>query len=211
MREPEKDLGTESRILVAALATFARKGKDGARTQEIADAAGINKAMLHYYFRSKDRLYEAVFAYVFGRLSDTVGPGLRQATDFHSALDSFVEGYLRFVAENLDVMRFLVNENLSGGERLGMQIRSTLESDEPTVPRLMFRHIAEAVRRGEIRPVDPLQVLLSLLSECIFPFILLPTLGQIRPEITVDRAAFLSERRVHVVELMYRGLKASPS
>ena len=60
------DLGneTENSIFEAALDVFSRKGKDGARMQEIADAAGINKAMLHYYFRSKDLLYESVFGHV---------------------------------------------------------------------------------------------------------------------------------------------------
>ena len=57
--------GTEERIFEAARKVFARKGRDGARMQEIADEAGINRALLHYYFRSKQGLFEAVFEYMF--------------------------------------------------------------------------------------------------------------------------------------------------
>ena len=57
----EKDSNTEQIILKAARKVFTHKGFDGARMQEIADEAGINKALLHYYFRSKDKLFEAIF------------------------------------------------------------------------------------------------------------------------------------------------------
>jgi AcrR family transcriptional regulator len=62
----DKDLTTEQKILEAARKIFLAKGLDGARMQDIADEAGINKAMLHYYFRSKDKLFEKIFAEVAG-------------------------------------------------------------------------------------------------------------------------------------------------
>src|SRR6185312_14461379 len=65
---PAADADTERRILDAAHAVFLRRGTAGARMQEIADEAGVNKALLHYYFRSKDRLAEAVFQRVAGTL-----------------------------------------------------------------------------------------------------------------------------------------------
>ncbi|NNE47360.1 MAG: helix-turn-helix transcriptional regulator, partial [Rhodothermales bacterium] len=60
LKAPADALDTEQQILEAALNVFSRKGRDGARMQEIADLAGINKALLHYYFRSKNGLYERV-------------------------------------------------------------------------------------------------------------------------------------------------------
>lgn len=62
----DKDLTTEQKILEAARKIFLEKGLDGARMQDIADKAGINKAMLHYYFRSKDKLFEQIFLEVAG-------------------------------------------------------------------------------------------------------------------------------------------------
>ena len=64
----EKDLNTEQKIHEAAKTVFIRKGLEGARMQEIADEAGINKALLHYYFRTKDKLFEAVFADAFYKM-----------------------------------------------------------------------------------------------------------------------------------------------
>ena len=59
---------TEKKIIEAATTVFSEKGKDGARMQEIADTAGINKALLHYYFRSKNKLFKIVFLYQFKKL-----------------------------------------------------------------------------------------------------------------------------------------------
>src|SRR5215471_10004926 len=77
---PQQDAHTEQRILDAAHRVFIKRGTAGARMQEIADEAGVNKALLHYYFRSKDRLSDAVFQRVargiFGRLSEAAGSEL---------------------------------------------------------------------------------------------------------------------------------------
>ena len=68
---------TETRIFDAALTVFASKGRDGARMQEIADHAGINRALLHYYFRTKQQLYQAVFAHLFQQYVNSFRESLR--------------------------------------------------------------------------------------------------------------------------------------
>ena len=103
---------TDERILEAALSEFAHKGKDGARTQRIADAAGINKAMLHYYYRTKERLYEAAFDFVFQRLLASFGRSVEEADSFAVMLERFIDGYISFVRRSPVIARFLVAENL---------------------------------------------------------------------------------------------------
>ena len=71
-RDPGRDRDTEERILAAAHAVFLRHGAHGARMQDIADEAGVNKALLHYYFRSKDRLAEEVFRRTFAGIIPVV-------------------------------------------------------------------------------------------------------------------------------------------
>ena len=114
---PPLSSDAEARIFEAALAAFARKGRDGARMQEIADAAGVNKAMLHYYFRSKDALYGRVFEYVIGQLVQAFGAALARddGASFAATLRLFIGTYTDFVAAHTDVMRLMVNEMLSGG------------------------------------------------------------------------------------------------
>ena len=86
------EVGTEQRIFNAALEVFSRKGKDGARMQEIADCAGINRALLHYYFRSKSKLYEAVFAHGFEQFIGGLSQSLRSERSFERSLRTFVHG-----------------------------------------------------------------------------------------------------------------------
>jgi len=201
---------TDSRILEAALAEFAHKGKDGARTQRIADAAGINKAMLHYYYRTKERLYEAAFDFVFKRLLVSFGRSVQEADSFAVMLERFIDGYMSFVRSSPVIVRFLVAENLEGGDVMGKNLKRLLESREPTLPQILIKGFEEAVERGEIRPVDPWQTVLSVLSICIFPMIIQPTLAvaiEAKGETLDD---FWEARRRHAFELIYHGLKADP-
>src|SRR5215213_3656330 len=95
--DPEHDRASEARILEAAKTVFVRRGTAGARMQEIADEAGVNKALLHYYFRSKERLSEAVF----GRIMRALFPPLVTILGSELPLEDKVR---RFVAFELDVL-----------------------------------------------------------------------------------------------------------
>ena len=200
---------TEERIFEAALHVFARKGKDGARMQEIADAAGINKAMLHYYFRSKDKLYEAVFAFVFQHFIDTLGKAIRDAETFEQTLRTFIDGYIDSVKDNLDVVRLMVNENLSGAPVMGSRIKEAFHATELAPPRLFVEKLSAAIANGEIRSVDPKQTLLSVISCCLFFFITLPTVRIMNPE-AQDLDTFIEQRKAHIFDLIYTGLKPRP-
>ena len=203
---------TERQIFDAALAVFARKGKDGARMQAIADAADINKAMLHYYFRSKDRLYREVFAYTMRRFMASFGASLREAPTFAETLRAFIDGYVRFVRANQDAMRLMVSENLTGGALISEHMRS-LKDDPDAPPQVMTRTVEAAVEAGEIRPVCPHHTMLTIVSGCLFPFIAAPTVRLMHPEAAADWDAFVAARTDHLFDLMYHGLKpaAAPS
>ncbi len=210
MTEPASYTETEERIFEAALHVFARKGKDGARMQEIADAAGINKAMLHYYFRSKDKLYEAVFAFVFRRFMLSIGEAIRDAATFEQTLHAFIDGYIESIKDNLDVVRLMVNENLSGGHVMGGRLKEAMMSMELAPPRLFVEKLTAAIAGGEVRPVDPKQTLLSVISCCLFFFITLPTVCIMNPEAEQNLEAFIEHRKAHIFDLVYCGLKPRP-
>lgn len=201
---------TEVQIFEAALKAFAHRGRDGARMQEIADAAGINKAMLHYYFRSKDRLYEEVVGYVMRRFLGAFGEAMREAETFGDTLRVFVEMYIDIIGRNPDVFRLIAHENLAGGQVMGRHIRRVVETVEIAPPRLLARRIAEAVERGEIRPVDPTQMLLTIVSACIMPFLVRPLVNGFNPDAVRDWDAFMEARKQHVFETLYDGLRVRP-
>jgi len=204
-RSPDAYSDTEREIFDAALQVFARKGKDGARMQTIADAADINKAMLHYYFRSKDQLYEEVFAFSMRRFMAAFGESLRAAPSFKETLGAFIDGYVDFVRENRAVMQLMVSENLTGGSTLGRHLRRQQEAEQ-TPPRVLVERIEAAVEAGEIRPVDPDHTVLSVISTCIFFFVAEPTVRIMYSEADADWAAFIDARKKHLFDLIYHGL-----
>jgi TetR/AcrR family transcriptional regulator len=196
---------TERDIFDAALQVFARQGRHGARMQVIADAADINKAMLHYYFRDKETLYEEVFAHTVRRFMASFGESLKEAPTFEETLRRFIDGYVEFVQSDEAAMRLMVQENLAGGSLLGEHLRDATESDEAP-PQILVKTIAAAVQAGEIRPVDPQHTVLSVVSTCLFFFVAQPTVEIMHPAAANDWDAFVEERKEHLFDLIYHGL-----
>ena len=201
------ELDTEERIFEAALEIFSQKGKDGARMQEIADEAGINKAMLHYYFRSKDKLYEAVFRYVFRRFSEGHLQSVTEAPTFAETLRSFIHAFIDIHKQNPAIIRLMVNENLAGGSTMGRLIQ--LSDHESSPPAMLLHKIKKAIDRGEIRRVDPEHTLLTILSCNLFFFIWAPTI-KMKIEQSQDWDRFVEERKEHIFEMLYYGMVNQP-
>jgi TetR/AcrR family transcriptional regulator len=204
--DPHTDYSeTERDIFDAALQVFAREGRHGARMQTIADAADINKAMLHYYFRDKETLYEEVFAHTMRRFMASFGESLKEAPTFEETLRTFIDGYVDFVQSDEAAMRLMVQENLAGGSLLGEHLRDATESDEAP-PQILVKTIATAVQAGEIRSVDPQHTVLSVVSTCLFFFVAQPTVEIMHPTAGDDWDAFVAERKDHLFDLIYHGL-----
>jgi TetR/AcrR family transcriptional regulator len=196
---------TERTIFDAALQVFAREGRRGARMQEIADAADINKAMVHYYFSDKETLYEEVFDFTMRRFMASFNTSLKAAPTFEETLRTFIEGYVDFVRDNEAAMRLMVQENLAGGTLFGEKLR-TFKQQEGAPPKILIETIGSAVAAGEIRPVDPDQTVLSVVSSCLFFFVSRPAVEIIHPAAGEDWDAFVEARKDHLFDLIYHGL-----
>ena len=99
---------TENQILKAAREVFIAKGYEGARMQEIADRAGINKALLHYYFRSKEKLFEAVFSEIAMNLFPAMKQLLEAEIGIKEKVTFFIKIYLKTLLENPFFLRILI-------------------------------------------------------------------------------------------------------
>lgn len=196
---------TESSIFAAALRVFARKGYGGARMQEIADEARINRALLHYYFRSKRHLYEAVFAHLFEQYMRSFEAVLEPGRPLRETLHRFIDHYIDYVRDHQDMARLMVSENLTGGSLLGEHLAAAFEREGSPL-KFMEEAILSARASGEIRPADPKQTMLTLISACVFFFITLPTVQVLNPEARDDFEAFVQARKKHVFEVLYYGL-----
>ena len=201
------EVGTEQRIFNAALEVFSRKGKDGGRMQEIADCAGINRALLHYYFRSKSKLYEAVFAHGFEQFIGGLSQSLRSERSFERSLRTFVHGYMDYLCEHQDMARLMITECLSGGSCIESYLSTFIEKREKLPGFLMEDRIRQAIEAGEIREVDSEHTMLTIVSACLFPFVALPTVRLFQPKAATDFEEFIAERKQHIVELILSGLR----
>jgi AcrR family transcriptional regulator len=198
------DLDTEARIFEAALKVFARKGKDGARLQEIADEAGIHRPLLHYYFRTKQQLYEAVAERLFTQfLASMRTPA--ECGCFEDTLRAFIDHYIDSVQAHPHAAMWMVAENMAGNPILGEMLTRAFET-EGSPQRTMLEAIESAVASGEIRQVDPRQLMLTIVSACVFFFISLPTVKMMNPLAAQDFDAFVAARKAHVLEVVYYGL-----
>jgi len=203
------EVGTKQRIFDAALYVFASKGQDGARMQEIADHAQINRALLHYYFSSKSQLYEAVFAHGFRQFISGLTPSLKSEPRFSDSLRAFVHGYIDYIHSHQEMARLMLNECLCGGPVLTAYLTAALEEPGHFPGMVMEDRIREAVESGEIRPVHPEHTMLTIVSACLFPFVALPTVRIFHPEAQDDMDAFVEQRKQHVVDLLLRGLRSA--
>lgn len=202
------DLGneTENAIFKAALEVFSRKGKDGARMQEIADRAGINKAMLHYYFRSKDQLYESVFAHVLTHFFSVLQKVMARPVPFMDALTETVEVYMDMHAANPEVARLMILENLNGAPVARSILSRRMADGKQPGPHILLERIRNAVEAGDIRVVEPIQLMISVLGMTVMFFISQPTIAALEPGIEKDPAAFLAKRKQHIIEVLRHGI-----
>lgn len=169
--ETKKD-STEDKILEAAKNVFVTKGMDGARMQEIADEAGINKALLHYYFRSKERLFEAIFSeiikFAFPKITRIVQSDEPIVTKIEQVIDAYIDLLIKHPFIPGFVMKEL-NRDPSGLFKLVIKFGFN--------PQNVFDKIQEAMDNGEIILMKPQHLAANIISMCVFPFAARPILS----------------------------------
>ena len=198
---------TEQKIITAASEIFLKKGKDGARMQEIADHAGINKALLHYYFRSKDRLFEEVFKNEVKTIITSIIDAISETENFYDFLTQFIQTYLKFISPRRNLMRFIFWEISNTKETIISYFWEVFTERGYTENPLVSK-IKHAIENGQIRSVDPEHFIISLLGMCIFPFMAAPLIENIlRYQMDLDDLAFQKKRKKVIVDLIWNGVK----
>jgi TetR/AcrR family transcriptional regulator len=194
------------RILASALVEFGEKGRGGARMQSVADRAGCTKALVHYYFRSKDRLYESVFDYFFMTHAVRVMEALSSGKPFPELLRDFVDVYVDILDQNpmlpVFVLRDLSEETPTMPARLLRMARP-----DRNIPMAYMRSFRASVERGDIVAADPMQTLMTMFGACLYYFVARPLFETIHPSMAQRRDSFVESRRQHIYDILYYGLK----
>jgi TetR/AcrR family transcriptional regulator len=209
-RNTDRDGDTEKRILEAARSVFVRHGTAGARMQEIAAVAGVNQALLHYYFRSKERLAEAVFREAAGRLVPAVVSLLGSNATLEQKVESFVHLYIDTVRTQPYLPGYVLAELHHQPERLTALREISRELPPHEGERLMERLSADlelAVCEGRIRPMSPLQLIVNVAALCVFPFAARPMLDAAFAMNDERFERFLDERRAELPSFILRALR----
>ena len=197
----------EEAILAAAEHEFLTKGFDGARTTSIARAAGVTHAMLHYYFRTKELLFERILDEKMRLMGQSVlasfgEPGL----PLPDRLRNGIERHFDFIAANPGLPRFIVNEVFSHPERY----KTMQDRIRQIVGVLMVdlqHELDSSAERGETEPMDVRMLMLDIISLNVFVFIAYPIIEPILGDLTHDSERFFARRKVEIVETIMRRLK----
>ena len=171
-----KDASTEEKIKNAARTVFQKKGYAATRTRDIAEEAGINLALLNYYFRSKEKLFEIVmFETLSGFVQGMTGIFNNETTAFEKKIELLADNYINFAIEFPNVPMFILSEVRNRPEDLFEKF----PAKQLLANSVFVRQFKEKVATGEIKETNLLQFMMNLLSLIIFPFIGRPFLSVI--------------------------------
>ena len=197
----------EQQILAAAEQEFLTKGYDGARTTSIAQAAGVTHAMLHYYFRTKEQLFERIVDEKFETMSHSMFAIMGDPSlPIVERIKGGIEAHFDFIAANPLLPRFVINEIISRPERYKLLYKRVGAVIDNVYCGLQFE-IDRSAERGEIEWVDVKMLFVSILSLNIFTFLAYPFMEPLMGELMADREGFLAARKAENIETILRRIK----
>ena len=165
---------TEQKIILSAEKLFYQRGKAGTSMQDIADDAGMNRTLLNYYFRSKDQLFEAVFRNAMASFVPNLAQMLHSDISFKDYVPRMIETIIDVMLENPQIPIFVLQELSSNPDRMPQMIKEMGLDPEVAVSKLESEQWQEL---GD--HMDPKQIILNILSLCIFPFAARPVVTEI--------------------------------
>lgn len=198
---------TEQRILKSAEHEFLTKGFDGARINTIAEAAGVTHAMLHYYFRTKARLFERIIESKV-ELIRTILTNSIEDTDksLQEIITYIIERHFDFLKENPDLPLFIVNELYSNSTKKTFFIDKLSSAITSAVERLQ-KKINEEAFKGKCRFIDAQMLMLDIVSLNIFPFLAAPAIETVFKDKVSYRQVFLEQRKKHNLKIILNLIK----
>ena len=197
----------EQQILAAAEQEFLTRGYDGARTTSIAQAAGVTHAMLHYYFRTKEQLFERIVDEKFETMSHSMFAIMGDPSlPIVERIKGGIEAHFDFIAANPLLPRFIINEIISRPERYDV-LYKRVGAIIDNVYRGLQSEIDRSAERGEIERVDIKMLFISIMSLNIFTFLAYPFMEPLMGELMVNRERFLAERKAENIETILRRIK----
>ena len=163
---------TEQNILEAAKKVFTKRGYAGARMQEIADEASINKAMLHYYYRSKEKLFKVILEETMTGVINQFADALDKEGSVLEKIETVVRVYISNLRKSPHLPLFVLHELSQNRIHFLEGIKGRVDH----MPNFLsfFQQILTEQQEGKIKAIPPIHLLLNIMSMCVFPFVAKP-------------------------------------
>ncbi len=198
-----KGISTEENILNVAREVFMRNGYSGTTMQQIADEAGINKSLLHYYYRSKEKLFGQIFAEVFSQFIPELGKIFMTDKSLEEKIRAFVDSYIEGFIRNPLIPIFVMQELSSNPQHLADLIKKS-----GIDPEMVIKMISESLKKEDLNIQDPRQFMVNMIGLCVFPFAAQPLIQRLI--FNNDEKAyskFLLERKHEVSEFLLNAIR----
>jgi AcrR family transcriptional regulator len=203
----------EKRILDAARKEFIAKGLGGARMQAVATAAGVNKALVHYYFRSKENLYQKVLEETIRSVWGAIREEFRAqdpAKGLEPLLRTVIGTYMRVLADNPEFPLFMFRE-LAIGDPAFLKGLPAVARDFQDVPATLVKALQEEIKAGRIKPIPPVHFFMNVLGMTVATFLIMPMIRRVGPAFGIAiefDEAFLASRIDSIADTVLNGIRA---
>jgi AcrR family transcriptional regulator len=194
---------TEELILRSAIKVFISKGFEGARMQEIANHAGINKALLHYYFRSKEKLFGAVFDNTLSMIGPVLITLFNEDIPLEVKVWKFVDKYIEMIKDNPNLPLFILNEISINPDRMIKYMNLTKYVNFVNLE----KQLSDEYKKGNIRKVDVKHFVINILGMIVFPFAAKVIIQKNMEISEKEWEVFLDERKKIIPETIMNWIK----
>ncbi|MBN1272310.1 MAG: TetR/AcrR family transcriptional regulator [Candidatus Aminicenantes bacterium] len=201
----QKDTNSKQRILEAALKEFSSHGYSGARMETIAQKANINKAMIFYYYSSKNNLYQEVLRTALVKIFIPVSKVIAEAVDPESFIEKTAGFYVSFFTENQDFIHMVAFDLVQNPENLSRVLSAFFKNNFAKGPGLIKKKIVSWYEEGFISESDPVHFMLNIVSLSLLSFLGRPIIGSIF-QMNLDEKKFIRQRRKSVINVLKKGM-----
>ena len=200
----ENDRQTEEKIFEAATEVFLEKGLDGSRMQDIADRAGMNKSLLHYYYRTKDRLFSAVFDMIAGQMFKKFAPVFDENLSLEEKIKFFFREHITFLQKNPRLPAFILNE-INRNPAIIKKFVQKLEIEK--IWTMLETQHKEEMQKYNITKEDIPQLMTSIAAMSVFPFAARGLVSNIMERMGFDFDEYIEKRKDYAGEFVVNAIR----
>ena len=207
----QKEKKTKETILKAAIDEFIEYGFYGARMQRIADSAKVNKAMIHYYYSGKEKVYEEVLKTVFEYILDKLNAISGEEAGPEKKIEQIIDAYIDVFINYNQYMKLVFYEIIRGGGKIFPLVSKNFLSRVPVNPvnGKLYKYFRAQARAGRIRNLDPIHLFISIVAQVAPVYFVKDTAERAAGVLGADRMMvnkFVKERKKFVIKLLAEGI-----